>query len=349
MSNAISVRSVRALAIGVLVISGCALGACASGNPRDEAIDNGTVDPSDGGAAGPTRDDSGTAGGDTSSNGGSNGDSSGGSNPGGNDNTGGAPMAGPDYGEPGKAGKFTKHLNVGGADRTYILFVPEGAVGQAAPVVVSLHGAGDTASNFFAITGLKELATAKGFILIVPQSDDDWIGKQTASSEAAVGSYQYITATVVETNKEYPLDVTRLYLTGFSRGAAFVGAYAQMSGQKGASGNSPKSVFAAYAISSGYQMFTNPDAAEQGLSADAPKRPIWLIHHTQDDVVPFAEGERFYQGLESHAWPDVKLTRVEGGTLPPHNWLWQPDYGHSVEELWTWLSEHPCPAGGCAM
>jgi predicted esterase len=71
---------------------------------------------------------------------------------------------------------------------------------------------------------------------------------------------------------------------------------------------------AAYGINAGY----DPFAGALDLSQSDPKRPIWLIHGTADEGVPYSYGEAFAEDLETEGW-EVTFNTTQRA---PHNWLW---------------------------
>ena len=72
------------------------------------------------------------------------------------------------------------NLNVAGHSRTAVLYVPANAT-STAPLVIALHGDGDTDTNFIATSGLQTLADTDGFVLVAPQgiTRDITVGGQT--------------------------------------------------------------------------------------------------------------------------------------------------------------------------
>jgi poly(3-hydroxybutyrate) depolymerase len=98
----------------------------------------------------------------------------GGSGGGGGADAGGGGGAGTDAGGGGgipstlKPGTSTLNVMAGGQARTAVLYVPSNAT-NASPLVLAMHGNGDTASNFLATSGLKALADKDSLVLAVPQ------------------------------------------------------------------------------------------------------------------------------------------------------------------------------------
>lgn len=66
-------------------------------------------------------------------------------------------------------GTRTIKRSVAGMERSAILHVPAAAAQRQLPLVIALHGNGDTANNFVTALGLVGLADSLSFILISPQ------------------------------------------------------------------------------------------------------------------------------------------------------------------------------------
>ncbi len=158
--------------VGVLVlVCGLALAGTAGGCSAD---DGSLVGSSSGGTG-----DSGASG--TSGTGGASGTSgtSGTSGDGGTSGEGGS------SGNPAgalKAGKTTLGIKAAGTDRSVIVVVPTTIGTGKLPLVIALHGNGDTSTNFITgTTTLEALAESKSFVLAAPQgiSQDITVGTQT--------------------------------------------------------------------------------------------------------------------------------------------------------------------------
>ncbi|MBN2361213.1 MAG: dienelactone hydrolase family protein [Deltaproteobacteria bacterium] len=66
-------------------------------------------------------------------------------------------------------GSSTLQLSVAGSMREVLLVVPNEVLSNQRPLVIALHGNGDTPGNFLASTGLASAAAARGVILAAPQ------------------------------------------------------------------------------------------------------------------------------------------------------------------------------------
>jgi poly(3-hydroxybutyrate) depolymerase len=70
---------------------------------------------------------------------------------------------------PLQPGDSTLTLNVAGQMRSVILHVPAAVTAGPLPLVIALHGNGDTAANFVAANTLKTRADTLGLVLAAPQ------------------------------------------------------------------------------------------------------------------------------------------------------------------------------------
>ncbi len=69
-------------------------------------------------------------------------------------------------------GTHTLSIDIDGQSRTYILYVPAGLT-LPAPLMIALHGNGDTASNFLPYSQLGQSSESNKFLLAVPQAIPD--------------------------------------------------------------------------------------------------------------------------------------------------------------------------------
>jgi len=66
-------------------------------------------------------------------------------------------------------GMSTLTIAAAGQSRSVILYVPASVSSGPLPLVIALHGNGDSASNFIATNGLVSIADRDGFVLAAPQ------------------------------------------------------------------------------------------------------------------------------------------------------------------------------------
>jgi poly(3-hydroxybutyrate) depolymerase len=254
----------------------------------------------------------------------------------------------------GPAGDFSKNVKINGVARSYQLYVPQSAVAKmqngVVPILVGLHGAGDTADNFITATLLKGTADQNAFVLLGPNAYDGgsggawflhdnegWPGTD-GSTNSLSNDVSLVMQIVKDTAAAYRIDPKRMFACGFSRGAGFTGGWAIMSDNAQLAGLSKimiESPFAAYGVSAGFDMF----GGQIDASKSAPKRPLWIMHGTADQAVPFSMGQTLSSSLQSAGFTTI-FTPVNGA---PHGWMWRSQYGHSNQELWDWFMKNPLP------
>jgi poly(3-hydroxybutyrate) depolymerase len=254
----------------------------------------------------------------------------------------------------GPAGDFSKKLTVDGVARSYQLYAPASATAAMengnVPILVGLHGAGDTGNNFITATLLKSTADKNGFVLLGPNAYDGggggawdlhdnegWPGANNTTNSLA-NDVSFVLRILADTSAAYRIDPKREFVCGFSRGAGFTGGWAilsnnaQLAQVAKISAGSP---FAAYAVSAGFDMF----GGQIDPAQSSPKRPVWIMHGTSDQAVPLSMGQKLSQSLQAAAWP-VTFTPINGA---PHGWMWRTQYGHTNQELWDWFMKNPLP------
>ncbi|MGE4373501.1 MAG: PHB depolymerase family esterase [Xanthobacter sp.] len=180
---------------------------------------------------------------------------------------------------PAHAGELTEHrLQVGGETRSYLMLQPQGAPGPR-PVVIGLHGAGQSAEGFRGYFGLDETARANDFVAVYPQGDgrvwDD--GRPAAMRLTGVlrpgDDVPFLVTLAHKLVQEGIADPSRIYLVGISNGGFMVERMACEFSH----------VFAAYTVI----MATAPTNYREECRPSRPV-PIMFIHGTADSVIAYA-------------------------------------------------------------
>jgi poly(3-hydroxybutyrate) depolymerase len=251
----------------------------------------------------------------------------------------------------GPAGDVAKHVTIDGVARSYQLHVPSSATTAMqngnVPLLVGLHGAGDTGDNFITATLLKQTADQDAFVLLGPDAYDGggggaWFLHDNEGwpngSNSLSNDVSFILRMLADTASAYRIDTKRMFVCGFSRGAGFTGGWAILSDNaqlaKAANIN-VESPFAAYGVSAGFDMFGGQIDASQS----SPKRPMWIMHGTADQAVPFSMGQTLSQSMQKAGFTTT-FTPIQNA---PHGWMWRSQYGHTNQELWDWFMMNPLP------
>ena len=195
----------------------------------------------------------------------------------------------------------------------YLIALPEGYKkdGDAVPVLLFLHGAGERGSDLSKVKlhgppKMIENGHDFGAIVVSPQCPkDSWWPRET----------DMLIALLDKIEREYNVDKKRIYITGLSMGG--YGTFALCARQ-------PERFAAAVPICGGGDLF---DARQ------LTKLPMWVFHGEADNVVPVDESQRMVKVMNAAGGQHAKLTTYPG---VGHN-SWDKAYGD--EAMWDWLFE----------
>ena len=204
----------------------------------------------------------------------------------------------------------------------YRLYVPEGT-GESYPLVLYLHGAGSRqgsnnrsqvmGNSFIKLMLSEEVRAQYPSIVLAPQCPDGmgWVRQPWGPGIAAdlMGMLEQVCA-------EYPVDRSRIYITGVSMGGF---------GTWGMLRDYPDYFAAAVPICGGWDL--DDDVENAPAMKDVP---IWAFHGALDTAVPVARTRDMVEALEA-VGGNVKYTEY-------------PDGGHGISarvyyepELLPWL------------
>ncbi len=122
-------------------------------------------------------------------------------------------------------------IAIGLEARSLGLYVPSTyRPGQAAPLIIALHGRFSSAQAFHAISGLAAVAEARGAIVVYPESQTGvWNGGGHAILNRPgppPDDAGFITAMIDAISADYTIDRSRVFLTGFDSGGGLAYALA---------------------------------------------------------------------------------------------------------------------------
>jgi len=249
------------------------------------------------------------------------------------------------------SGASVHRINVGGVDRVYRLYVPDG-LPPSAPLVVMLHGWTGSAEQAERQYGWNDKADSAKFVVAYPDgigeawNVDSCCGK---ASEDKVDDVGFITAVVDNVSEHLGIDKTRIYAAGISNGGIM-----------------------AYKMACSTDLFAaiGPDAATILAACPAPRPTSVLhIHGTEDRTVRYDGQPGIALPVKTMTPPDVNAfwrnvdqceppkTTVDGdlttsvATCPSgrsvelitvaggkHDW---PSF--ATEKMWDFFAAHPHP------
>src|SRR5436305_15116114 len=131
----------------------------------------------------------------------------------------------PDPGMPHLSGTVTRgSMKVGGLSRTYWTYVAPGT-GKDSPVVLVMHGAGESAARIRSETGygFERLADERHFVVVYPTAYEGYwnaCGSVREASENQVGAddVSFLTELVQKLAGDIGVDPRRAFAVGSSRG-----------------------------------------------------------------------------------------------------------------------------------
>ena len=94
---------------------------------------------------------------------------------------------------------------------------------EKVPLLLNFHGSGMTAIEHMLYTQTNKLAEDKGFIVAYPQGiNNDWNVGFEQDYDNGTKDVEFISVLIEKLIKNYPIDSTKIYATGLSRGGFFV-------------------------------------------------------------------------------------------------------------------------------
>ncbi len=173
-------------------------------------------------------------------------------------------------------------MYVAGALRTYLLHVPAHYdTIRRAPLVIVLHGHGESAQNFERYTGMSAKADAEGFIAVYPQAQGDPSDWHTAiDGPRKRDDIAFVREIINALEHTYRIDHRRIYAAGHSNGGIMTYRLASTLSDK----------LAAVGVTAG--SIGMVDSLGDTLRIAPPPHPVSVIHFhgRADPSVPYAGG-----------------------------------------------------------
>ena len=173
-----------------------------------------------------------------------------------------------------------------GMAHTWFEYVPE-AVKQnpdkKVPLVIFNHGGADTPGNMANTTKFHEVAEENGFLLVFTWCSSHW-GWNMELDENQPDDIAYLSALIDHMKATYPVDETRVYMSGFSNGSAMSQVFAM---------TNPEKIAAVFANDTRFCQDRNMKcfaiATAKKMQYDY-RMPIWYIYGSRDVEYPAVRG-----------------------------------------------------------
>jgi poly(3-hydroxybutyrate) depolymerase len=191
----------------------------------------------------------------------------------------------------------TKTLVYQGVTRTWFQHIPlsyDGA--RRVPLVVALHGFDNSGDQYAADSEWMPKADAAGFIVVFPNGgnavNNNFAWNSYVFAGEAPDDAGFLLALIDEMKKDYPIDPSRVYMTGFSNGGGMASTFALLHA----------SVLAGVApVSGGWQeKLALPGST---IKPDAPI-PVWIWRGTAEEVGNGPAGQLALSEHETAFWAD---------------------------------------------
>ncbi|MEZ3116872.1 PHB depolymerase family esterase [Halobaculum sp. MBLA0147] len=191
----------------------------------------------------------------------------------------------------------------------YTKYVPSGASGGE-PLLVMLHGCSQEPDEFAAATGMNDVAERENAVVVYPDQSsfangfDCWNWYYDYNTARGSGEGASITNVALRAVDRESLDRDRIYLAGFSAGAAMVpnllASYADVYAAGGVHSGLEYDAAETATGATGVMAFGGPNPYDQGEQAYrsmvddeiVDRVPTVVVHGTDDDTVDVVNGDQ---------------------------------------------------------
>jgi poly(hydroxyalkanoate) depolymerase family esterase len=212
-----------------------------------------------------------------------------------------------------EAGTFV----AGSEARDYQLFVPAGSMHIARPLVVMLHGCGQSSGDFAAGTRMNEHAQALGWLVLYPEQAPRsnrqrcWNWFEPGDQRRGGGEPELIAGMTRHVMTQHRVDPTRVYVAGLSAGGCmahilareYPDLYAAVGVHSGVPHGAAHDVGSALAAMQGpgalhpfgafaFLMPTSAPRPGDGDATTGPPTPVIVFHGDADDTVHPSNGDK---------------------------------------------------------
>jgi poly(hydroxyalkanoate) depolymerase family esterase len=226
--------------------------------------------------------------------------------------------------EDAPAGQFIagSFMNASGK-RDYKLYIPSGAITEALPLIVMLHGCKQNPDDFAAGTRMNLLADSERCFVLYPAQTKAanglgcWNWFRGGNQQRDLGEPSIIAGMTREVIATHPIDPKRVHVAGLSAGGAMsaimASAYPELYAAVGV--HSGLAHGAAHDVMSAFAAMREGPAATRGPSADVQEQravPTIVFHGDRDATVHPSNGDH----VIAQAKPAAAIEELIDGVPP---------------------------------
>jgi poly(hydroxyalkanoate) depolymerase family esterase len=209
----------------------------------------------------------------------------------------------------------------GSGARRYKVYVPPDCPNQGVPVIVMLHGGTQAVLDYAAGTGMNVLADLHHFLVVYPEQDARanpmryWNWFRPQDQQAGHGEPALIAGITEQVMSDYDADPDRVFIVGFSAGAAMAvvmaATYPHLYAAAGVHSGLPYG--AAHDVPSAFALMRGASSAS---GQDALRIPLVVFHGDHDEIVNVVNASHIRQqrlgvGTAFTAGDGLNVTRGE--------------------------------------
>ena len=252
-------------------------------------------------------------------------------------------------------GLETNSILVNQTTRTYLTYSPSVTSGLI-PVIIDFHGGAGTAEGQYITSNFVEIADREGILVIYPQADvragSVWntLHSDEGNKVADVDDFGFIAAIIESLDSNPDIDTSRIYVSGYSNGAAMayqiachlnndIAGFVVMSGLFPLEAEYPCAITheTAGIIINGTFDYERPMTGIEGYALPVREAASWWAAQngsSQESVIQDGNIERIT--YEAASGTQIQLFIVEGGG---HDWFtFYVDDVPMNEFIWEFLS-----------
>lgn len=262
---------------------------------------------------------------------------------------------------------YSDGFSFNGKNRTFNVHIPAlYSPTEAVPLILALHGLGDSGPGFQA-TGFSLMADTANFIVVYPTALFDQLLGGNAWDNDLNPFYDeddvgFLNALIDSLSLDYNIDQDRVYATGYSMGGFMCHRLAcQLSDRIAAiasvSGTLPQPIQSSCNPNRSIPIMHMHGTADATIAYDGSSPPFitsvdvtmdhWVAHNQCDassvvtESLPDIASDSYtidtYHWNQCEASSEVLLYKINNG---PHTWLGPSNDVFATQEIWTFLRKH---------